>query len=426
MNWGYLSSIFCSLSISLFIKDHLLKNRLRRNSIKFLLSFAALLYFGFALKKIYEVPVYVTKIDALASDVEFDKDRGITISILRNYDRDDKGTLQRDSVWRHWYSKSQFSGGVGLDGYGRATQGISIGDEKRITMLRDTLKHLYSKYKRTPIKDSRLVYLSIQTTKRQSFQPPSPRKYYEHIDSCKDCLLYTTYFNGYEAINDNIKYKDFFEYERKGMQEDYNSAICEDIIAVSKEDSTIAIHTGFSTTAFGSPDILVAEDISKFVEVIYVGDKKGNPDSLSLWSAVNNLIFDYSGPADFSNHIVPEPDEITISSIRYTDSLKIQEIGRNGLRFHVNLPDMENKQESRIFILSAIVTALGALALRYFWRIMNDLLKKLSNTLQNRNKLRIFIDVVILAGIIWLIAKISIGIYYSNVNPFSMFNPLVD
>ena len=426
MNWGYLSSIFCSLNISTFVKDHLLKNRLPRNSVKFFLSFVALLYFGFALKKIYEVPVYVTKIDALASDVEFDKDRGITISILRNYDRNDKGTVRRDSVWYQWNSKSQFSGGVGIDGYGKAAQGISIGDEKRIAMVRDTLKHVYSKYNRTPIKDSRIVYLSIQTTKRQSLQPPSPRKYIEHIDSCKDCLLYTTFFNGYEAINDSIKYKDYFEYERKGMEEGYNSAICENIIAVSKEDSTISIHAGFSTTAFGSPNILVAEDISKFVEVIYVGDKKMNPDSLSLWSAVNNLIFDYSGPADFSNHIVPEPDEITLSSIRYTDSLKIQEIGRNGLRFHVNLPDMENKQESRIFILSAIVTALGALVLRYFWRIMNDLLKKLSNALQNRNILRVFIEVIILAGILWLIAQISIGVYYSNVNPFSMFNPLVD
>ena len=426
MNWGYLSSIFCSLNISTFVKDHLLKNRLPRNSVKFFLSFVALLYFGFALKKIYEVPVYVTKIDALASDVEFDKDRGITISILRNYDRNDKGTVRRDSVWYQWNSKSQFSGGVGIDGYGKATQGISIGDEKRIAMVRDTLKHVYSKYNRTPIKARRIVYLSIQTTKRQSLQPPSPRKYIEHIDSCKDCLLYTTFFNGYEAINDSIKYKDYFEYERKGMEEGYNSAICENIIAVSKEDSTISIHAGFSTTAFGSPNILVAEDISKFVEVIYVGDKKMNPDSLSLWSAVNNLIFDYSGPADFSNHIVPEPDEITLSSIRYTDSLKIQEIGRNGLRFHVNLPDMENKQESRIFILSAIVTALGALVLRYFWRIMNDLLKKLSNALQNRNILRVFIEVIILAGILWLIAQISIGVYYSNVNPFSMFNPLVD
>ena len=87
---------------------------------------------------------------------------------------------------------------------------------------------------------------------------------------------------------------------------------------------------------------------------------------------------------------------------------------------------MENKQESRIFILSAIVTALGALVLRYFWRIMNDLLKKLSNALQNRNILRVFIEVIILAGILWLIAQISIGVYYSNVNPFSMFNPLVD
>ena len=87
---------------------------------------------------------------------------------------------------------------------------------------------------------------------------------------------------------------------------------------------------------------------------------------------------------------------------------------------------MENKQESRIFILSAIVTALGALVLRYFWRIMNDLLKMLSNALQNRNILRVFIEVIILAGILWLIAQISIGVYYSNVNPFSMFNPLVD
>lgn len=426
-NWGYFSTIFSSWNFHSFINTgNWVKNRLRRNMFKFFFSFIAMIYLGHALMKIYEVPVYVTKFDVLASDIALDKDKGISIFLFRNYDRDDKGTLYRDSVWKKWNSRSEFSGGINVYGHGKAAEGITIGNKARISMVKDTLSNLYKRFRRTPIDDSRLLYLSIQTTKRQSLQPPTALKNFEHIYSSKNSIQYNTLFNGYEIVDDTIEYHKYFEYESKRMQDDYNSAIYENIIAVSKEDSTIAIHSNFSTTAFGSPNLFVAEDVSKLVEVIYVGKNNISTDSITLWSAVKNLIFEYSGPAEFSEHIIPEPDKITVSSLQYTDSMKIQEIGRSGLRIHVKLPDMENKQESRIFILSAVVTALGALVLRYFWRIIIDINKKISFRLQRRKIIKSCLVILVLIGSLWIIIQMSRGCYYSYVNPFAMFNPFVD
>ena len=174
------------------------------------------------------------------------------------------------------------------------------------------------------------------------------------------------------------------------------------------------------------PTYYVAEDISKLVEVIYVGEKKDSLQDVGIWKYVRNLTFDYAGPAEFSEHIIPEPDEITLSSIHYRNSAKIQEIGRNGLRFHAKFPDMENRQEARIFILSAIVTGLGAMFLRYLWRLLTDAYRLVINETGEKKRFKWFVIMAITALCGWFLYKLYISISYANVEPYGMFNSLVN
>ena len=47
---------------------------------------------------------------------------------------------------------------------------------------------------------------------------------------------------------------------------------------------------------------------------------------------------------------------IDISSLYYTDSLKIQAIEKNGLKFHVKFPDMENLQIIRMWVVTLLLS----------------------------------------------------------------------
>ena len=62
-NWGFLEVLTLNFKLlsSSSNKSYLTARQLR-NFIKLVASLVALLYFSYALKKIYEVPVYVTKI----------------------------------------------------------------------------------------------------------------------------------------------------------------------------------------------------------------------------------------------------------------------------------------------------------------------------------------------------------------------------
>ena len=427
INWGFLGTLFSSWRLPSFIKGNgFLKYRYRRNLFRFLMSLLAFLVSSYFLKKIFEVPVYVTRIDALTHNCVLDPQKGVNIAVFRNYDREDKNSLVHDEMWESYNKESHLSGGFFVSGLAKTMRGKGNADEKRVRLLENKLDSLYHNYHYTPIDDPNILYVSLMTSRRQVFEP-APMTTKDYIDTFTNKRVVYTYYNGAEELNDSCDYTRCIDFRHLGSMPDGNSHIMENIIASSKTDSTMTFASEIKTLANGTPTILVAEDVSKLVEVIYVSPKAAAlNDSSGLWSAVKSLTFNYMGCAEFSEHIIPEPDETTVSSIKYTTREKIQEIGRNGLRFHVKFPDMENMQEARIFILSAIVTALGALLLRYFWRITNDIYKSIQHKLRVRKRARTIINIVKWAVIIYMVYTILLGIYYSNVHPYDMYNYLVD
>ena len=66
------------------------------------------------------------------------------------------------------------------------------------------------------------------------------------------------------------------------------------------------------------------------------------------------LEIDFIGATDFSA-MLPAPDEVSMSSVIFTDPNKIDQILHNGLKFHATFPEMQNKQTIRVFALTGVL-----------------------------------------------------------------------
>lgn len=116
-------------------------------------------------------------------------------------------------------------------------------------------------------------------------------------------------------------------------------------------DSVIYNGVSLSRLDYRHPNpIFTAEDISRAVEVLWIDGLRRNGSEINIRS----LTFDYIGPTEFSD-MYPEPDRRELSKISFTDSTKLYYIGKNGLRFHVKFPDMENIQQIRMFVITLLL-----------------------------------------------------------------------
>ena len=145
----------------------------------------------------------------------------------------------------------------------------------------------------------------------------------------------------------------------KSSQHGYSKEV---FIFASKGSKAVPVFENVYGGAFEKPNPLtVLEDVSKMVEIVRF--------PITTWQFIKSLTIDYRCPTDFGK-IVPEPDEYTSTSIRYTDSLKLNKIAWDGLRYHVRFPDMENIQEIRIFALTTIATLLFTILVTLFYRLL--------------------------------------------------------
>jgi hypothetical protein len=76
------------------------------------------------------------------------------------------------------------------------------------------------------------------------------------------------------------------------------------------------------------------------------------------------IIFDFIGATHFSE-MWPEPDKKTMSSIEFSDLEKIKEIEMNGLTFHAQFPELQNWQSARVFLLTALMSAILAILITF-------------------------------------------------------------
>ena len=91
---------------------------------------------------------------------------------------------------------------------------------------------------------------------------------------------------------------------------------------------------------------------------------------------MEELEYKFLGSTEFSA-IYPNPDEISYNSIKYNDPEKLAIIAKRGLIFHTKYPDMENKQQARMFAITTLLTLLITLFFKYLYIITADLVRHL-------------------------------------------------
>ena len=74
----------------------------------------------------------------------------------------------------------------------------------------------------------------------------------------------------------------------------------------------------------------------------------------------DTITIEFIGATTFSA-MYPNPNRITVSSIQFTDSNSINEIMKNGLRFHTEFVQMKELSSRRTFVLSAVFSLLVSL-----------------------------------------------------------------
>lgn len=382
MNFGYLSVLFTTLwggSNSQRTKYYT-KRRILRNICRFVCSGLGIAFFAYLLVKIYEVPVYYTKLDAAFLRCR-PVDGGVNMSIIRNFDRSDKQSAPSDSIsmfldQKKWDGCIYICGECVTDFDQAAHEATPL--EKEMCQIYPTLLDTVSI---TPDDQPAVMRMKLYSSNRQEFKPHRHRKipkssYCKDEENSKEYLIKVitnTFFDGKHFWNKDYRPHHLYEHgELKYLLTD-NGFYDDTYWVATQLCDTFGISFDIIGTPFGKPTLLAAEDVSKMVEVVSIPSLP-IADSLLADSIgiVKTLTIDYRGPVEFSENIQPAPDEKTLSSIRYTSREKIRQIERDGLRFHCRFPDMENIQEARIFVLSGVLTGLAALALKYLWRLFND------------------------------------------------------
>lgn len=418
-NFGFLSNVFAFFDS----KDETPINELDKSEIKksvwvnftktVLALLCALLCF-YALIKVYEVPVYYTNIDIVTANS--DNYGKLNINIIRNYDRPDKYTSLPESL-KYFPELKNNLAGIHINGKFKSAPHCGLGfiGKRKLDSLQNVCIEARRKYTQTSLESPQFVYLSIVTSDRQKIghkRWPEPDADYFNDN---DIEITTKYFNGEREIVEKNVYNDYFQYGNVSEYEGGGGCHDEMFYYTSTADSILSVHTSVNTPAFRKPPVWrTLEDVSKLVEIIELGQESEDSNGGMLWRITDSLKIDYVGFAEFSEHITPKPDSINQNFILYTDPRKIEEIGRHGLRYHVNFPDMENIQEARVFILSGLATGLFALFSKYFYRFIKNLIKYFSI-----KKKWIVLTIVLLIIIVFFLFWI---LFQQEVNPHSLTN----
>lgn len=170
---------------------------------------------------------------------------------------------------------------------------------------------------------------------------------------------------------------------------------------------------------FYAPKFYSAYDVSKLnLKVYFSGD------------SLNEFTLGFRSPADFSE-IHPDPDYKDCLSITFTDKEKLNYIKENGLRLFVTFYETESLQDSRNYILSALITLFLTLVATIGWTLFKNLLKhkqRINNVAKSINQSHPkyyvhFSNIILLLNIV-IITIISIIIIICNPYDWSWIESL--
>lgn len=374
-------------------------NRIIALTCRLILVIIALVVLRIVMIKVYEVPVNYSEFHVIRDGVL--RDGELHLFIIRDYDR------KKESSNNNYIRDREKKGGFYVEGFfhNKTMDTIhtnsNLTDEKqllrgkRYSEIIDTAKYDYTRIR------SNVVYMMMKGTRRQELFPQNQdfdysREYFNtEIDINTDYYHYGRYSDSISveidstnthhvlvpAIFLNSKYckrevwripmDSVFVYDR--VRANRQGSCRESFVFSSVKDSVAPCFMDIKGDPFEKPNpFLVAEDVSKLVEILRIPS--------SSHSFVKSITIDYRCPTEFGV-LVPEPDERTMSSIRYTDSLKILKIAVDGLEYHVKFPDMENIQEVRLFGLTAIITILLSVFASLLYKLFTRyILKKWCNS----------------------------------------------
>ncbi|MBR1595446.1 MAG: hypothetical protein IJ665_01970 [Phocaeicola sp.] len=386
--------------------------------LKFALSLLAFLISCYVLLKIYQVPISYTKVNYAYSSWILDSNK-IDISLIRNYDLLSRNPLGSDGgelipsnivITSKNREKKRGNGALIVTGLLKRDS-VRVGYSSNITEESAARLSQFLAEKNTvrefPVDSmNAMAYLSVYGNYRQSF-------YYTNwihhplLDYKKDADVRYVSYDGTKGKGDSARVHKYLNYTitepvgRNGFKREY-------FATASQSDTICPIVFFGSSSNYERPNVFTsAEDISKTVEVIELGG--------STSRYVRNLTLDYRTPIALPSKFLPEPDEVTMHSIRYTDPAKIEWIGAEGLRTYVSFPNLENVQALRIFVIAGIVGALAALMIRY----ANNLILRLIRLIRRKvpSKVSTVILIIIAIG---LIIAVFLSYKSSNVDVFSI------
>lgn len=386
--------------------------------LKFTLSLLAFLISCYVLLKIYQVPISYTKVNYAYSSWIPDSNK-IDISLIRNYDLLSRNPLGSDGgelipsnivITSKNREKKRGNGALIVTGLLKRDS-VRISNSSNITEEAAVRLSQFLAEKNTvrefPVDSmNAMAYLSVYGNYRQSF-------YYTNwihhplLDYKKDADVRYVSYDGTKGKGDSARVHKYLNYTitepvgRNGFKREY-------FATASQSDTICPIVFFGSSSNYERPNVFTsAEDISKTVEVIELGG--------STSRYVRNLTLDYRTPIALPSKFLPEPDEVTMHSIRYTDPAKIEWIGTEGLRTYVSFPNLENVQALRIFVIAGIVGALAALMIRY----ANNLILRLIRLIRRKVPSKVSTAILIIIAI-GLIIAVFLSYKSSNVDVFSI------
>lgn len=386
--------------------------------LKFALSLLAFLISCYVLLKIYQVPISYTKVNYAYSSWIPDSNK-IDISLIRNYDLLSRNPLGSDGgelipsnivITSKNREKKRGNGALIVTGLlkrdsVRISNSSNISEEAAVRLSQFLAEK--NTVREFPVDSmNAMAYLSVYGNYRQSF-------YYTNwihhplLDYKKDADVRYVSYDGTKGKGDSARVHKYLNYTitepvgRNGFKREY-------FATASQSDTICPIVFFGSSSNYERPNVFTsAEDISKTVEVIELGG--------STSRYVRNLTLDYRTPIALPSKFLPEPDEVTMHSIRYTDPAKIEWIGAEGLRTYVSFPNLENVQALRIFVIAGIVGALAALMIRY----ANNLILRLIRLIKRKVPSKVSTAMLIIIAI-GLIIAVFLSYKSSNVDVFSI------
>lgn len=243
----------------------------------------------------------------------------------------------------------------------------NIFSKEKMCLYPDTVRERYELYKNLieqQYKGSNIDNLieKIDAVYHFSFQSTKPNYSGQLIEDLKfktdSFLVFCDFENAYEDA-DIINYEIFLAYDKE-------------ISLIGNEAYNYPF--GLILSNYKLFSYLSPIDISKLYYEIYVLKPTNVPEKENI----SAFSVDFMGHTEFSE-MSPTPDYIDLSSIKFNTEDKLNQLNFNGVYFHAKLTDNETVQNTRIFIITALMSGLFAYWATLFYSLIITIVNSIRN-----------------------------------------------